>query len=167
MFAAGHARAQGTPAVGEYEVKAAFVFNFLRYVAWPEDASAPVCKPLTIAILGEDPFGKSIRRLSTRSVQGRPVAVRHCRSLQEVQTCALLFVCASEVHRLDTILKSAEDLPILVVGDTPGFAEAGGTVELYVEGTQIHFKVNIDAAKRSGLEISSKLLRLAEVVRRR
>jgi len=162
---AGRANASDGRVAGEYEVKAAFVFNFLRFVERPESDSESVEQPFVIAILGDNPFGNAIQRLSTRTVQGRAVEVRHCRSAEEARQCAVLFVCASETHRLDTILRHLEDRPVLVIGDTTGFAEAGGIVELYIEGTQVRFRVNLDAAEQAGLKISSKLLRLAKIVR--
>jgi len=162
---AGQANASDARLAGEYEVKAAFVFNFLRFVERPASDAESLEQPFVIAILGDNPFGKAIDRLSSRTVQGRAVEVRHCRSAEEVRQCAVLFICSSEMHRLDTILRHLEDRPVLVIGDTPGFARAGGIIELYVEGTQVRFRVNLDAAERVGLKISSKLLRLAKVVR--
>jgi hypothetical protein len=167
-LAGGPAFSDDTPAAGEYEVKAAFLFNFLRYIEWPDEKDPKAAgAPLAIGILGENPFGEAIDKLSTRSVRGRPVEIRHCRSAEEAGQCALLFVAGSEAPRLDAILKSLAGHPVLTIGDTPGFAEAGGAVELYLEGTQVRFKVNLDAAERSRLKISSKLLRLATVVRSR
>ena len=152
--------AAALPAGSEYQVKAAFLYNFLKFVDWPADGAGP---PATIClgILGRDPFGDALEAVKGNSAKGRKVVVLHFRSLEEVRGCDLLFVCASEKRHLPEILKLARNGHTLTVGDQEGFCQAGGMINLVTLEKRIGFEVNVAAANRAKLRLSSQLLKLA------
>jgi len=161
----GMARAQG--AVSEYDVKAAFLFNFTKFVEWPPAAFADEHSLLKICVLGEDPFGKPLRELATGEVGGRRLTLKYLENLSHLESCHVLFVCRSERDRLPRILVDLHTAPVLTVGDTPGFTDQGGMINFILEGTKVRFDVNQEAAERAGLKISSRLLALAKHVKGR
>jgi len=159
----GVAHAQGV--ASEYEVKAAFLFNFTKFVEWPPAAFGDEHSLLKICVLGENPFGKTLRSLMGDEVGGRRLSlVLHPESLE---TCHVLFVSRSERERLGPILASVRNAPVLTVGDTPGFIDQGGMINFILEGSKVRFDVNQEAAERAGLKISSRLLALAKHVKGR
>jgi hypothetical protein len=164
------AAAPGPPAFGgdleaeEYKVKAAFLFNFVKFVDWPEAAFADAYAPVVLAVLGDDPFGDSLDKLQGRTVKGRPVAIRRAASLKALGRFHVLFVSSAERFDLVSVLSAAEAMGALTVGDARGFRKMGGAIELVRSDDRIAFEVNLDAARRARLKISSKLLGLAKVV---
>jgi len=155
-----HAAPAASP---EYQVKAAFLYNFMKFVEWPGD---PAGTPGTISlgILGHDPFGDALDAVRGKYAKGRRVVVVHFRSLEEVKGCDLLFVCASEKGRLSQTLKLANNSRMLTVADQDGFCEAGGMINLVFVKNRVGFEVNVAAANRAKLRISSQLLKLARHV---
>ncbi len=150
----------------EYEVKAAFVYNFGKFVDWPVAAFAGEKAPLTIGILGQDPFGPALEDLvRDGTIQNRPIQVKHFGRIEELTACHILFISQSEKPRLAAILNQLEGRPILTVGDTERFLRDGGIINLRLEEGQIRFDIDLDAAKRAGLKISAQLLKLAGLVR--
>ncbi len=149
---------------GEYEVKAAFLLNFINFVEWPQDglAHSPV---YTICVLGNNPFGTALRTIQDKVTAGKRVVTRVCKNLQDTRSCHMLFVSSSEKDRLGSILEETNNLGILTVGDMKGFAHAGGIIQFVIEENKVRFIVNVDAANRSKIRISSKLLRLARIFR--
>ncbi|MCM0081942.1 YfiR family protein [Geomonas sp. Red32] len=148
---------------GEYQLKAAFLYNFLKFVDRPAEA---VTSPTTICIgiLGRDPFEDALDSLKGKLAKGRRVVVLRVRSVEEARSCDLLFVSASEKGRLSHLLKQANTLHLLTVADQQGFCEAGGMINLVTVNNRIAFDVNLAAANRARLKISSQLLRLAHSV---
>ncbi len=149
----------------EYLIKAGFLYNFAKFVEWPEDAFADGSVPLTLCIMGRDPFGSSIRSVEGETFMGRKLVVRRFFSLREIDNCHILFVSSSEKKRLPAILARMKGKQILSVADMEGFARRGGIINLIKVKDRIRFEINIDAARRAGLKISSKLLNLATIVR--
>lgn len=152
----------------EYELKAAFLYNFVKFVDWPPEAFAGEKSPLTICVYGKDPFGKSL----DGAVQGerlgeRSLLVQRPEALEELRGCHVLFVGRSERQRLPEVLGQVEGTPVLTVGDTDGFLRAGGIINFVLEDNKVRFLINVDAAERSRLRLSSKLLRLAKESDRR
>ena len=156
--------AHAAPATGsEYQVKAAFLYNFLKFVEWPGDGlSNPgiIC----LGVLGRDPFEGALDQVQGKSAKGRKVVVVHFRSIDEVKGCDLLFISASEKGRLPQILKQAHNSRMLTVADQDGFCEAGGMINLISIKNRVGFEVNVGAASRAKLRISSQLLKLARNV---
>jgi hypothetical protein len=149
----------------EYELKAAFLCNFTAFVEWPEDAVPDAEGALVIGVLGDDPFGVVLDEIAAvKTANGTPTTVRRFATIDDYTPCHVLFVAPSEREHLHTILETLGDSPTLLVGDTEGFAQAGGMINLVIEKNKIRFEINPAAAARAGLKISSKLLRLAEIV---
>ena len=151
-------------ASGEYAVKAAFLYNFARFVEWPGDALGN--GPLLVGVVGDDPFGSSIdQTVAGKNVNGHPIAVRRLRWGQNLRQCHILFISSSEAKRLPQILESLRGASVLTVGDIEHFDRQGGVVRFLIEDGKVRFEINVDAADQAGLKISSKLLALAKIVR--
>ncbi len=165
--AAGSAASDAEPGTrSEYEVKAAFLYNFAKFVEWPAEAFEDKNAPIIICVLGGDPFGTDLdRTVQGKTANARGFVVKRSTSVEDVGRCHILFVSSSEQPRLREVLDKVKDSNVLTVGDTEGFAERGGIINLTKEENKIRFEVNVDAAKRAGLKISSKLLDLAKVIR--
>ncbi len=147
----------GSPS--ENEVKAAFVFNFIKFVEWPE---TPGNDTFTIRYIGIDPLSGNLRLLEKREANDRKILVENL--VDSTGEFELLFISASEINALPEILTSIADKPILTVSDAPKFVRSGGMIELLVIDNKIRFAINLAAAEKVGLKISSQLLRLATEV---
>lgn len=149
----------------EYQVKAAFLFNFTKFVEWPEGSFEDLQAPIVLGILGDDPFGDDLDRIiAGQKVQGRSLVIRRERWGDDLRRCHVLFVSASEHEHSSRILGSVQSAGVLTVSDTDGFAEAGGVIEFVIEQNRVRFIVNLDAATQDRLRLSAKLLALARVV---
>lgn len=165
LAASSTARAGAAPR-REYEIKAAFLYHFARYVEWPEEDPPTPRDAFVIAVVGRDPFGGALDRIaSTRTVGNRKIAVRRFESPDDCAPCDVLFVSSSEADRLHGVLARTKGAHTLVVGDTKGFARRGVAINFFIERNKVRFEINPAAARRAGLKISSKLLRLARIVR--
>jgi hypothetical protein len=149
---------------GEYQVKAAFIYHFIRFVEWPDKIVSHNSSPFNICILGEDPFGNSFNLLRGETVNNSNLTVKRIRTIQNPDECKIVFIGRSEAERLPYILKVLKGLNVLTIGDTAGFARQGVIINFHMEENKVRFNINIDAARRSGLKISSKLLNLATIV---
>lgn len=159
-------RAHGeSSAPPEYLVKAAFLYNFAKFVDWPDEAFGDALGPLNLCILGRDPFGPFIQSIEGKTSQGRQLVVRRTDRVEDIGNCHILFVSESEKKRLAAILQTTRDRHVLTVADMEGFARRGGIVTLVKVEDRIRFEINIDAAERAGLRISAKLLNLAKIIR--
>jgi hypothetical protein len=151
----------------EYLVKAAFLYNFAKFTVWPAKTFADPSTPLRLCLLGKDPFQGALDSLAGKTVRKRKLEIHRLAKTSGLGKCHLLFVSASENKRLATILKVLRGMPVLAVGDMPNFAHSGGIINLKTVRNKVRFEINITAAKRAHLKFSSKLLRLAEIVRGR
>lgn len=148
----------------EYKVKAVFLFHFAQFVEWPEGSFSQADEPMVIGVLGEDPFGEYLDKVvSGEAVKGHPLQVRRFSSLEDIDKCHILFVRAEGLGQLRTVLRGLESRAMLTVGDNPAFIRAGGMIRFFSEDNKIRLQINPEAARSSGLMISSKLLRLAEI----
>jgi hypothetical protein len=152
-----------TRQASEYEVKAAFLYNFARFVKWPtaafrEDGSFRLC------ILGPDPFGPVLEEtVEGETSHGRPVEVARVGRVDDATACQILFVSRQkhvDSHTFDRLRTE----PVLIVGETQGLTDAGAMINFRMEGANVRFEVNVDAAREAGLEVSSKLLKVARAV---
>jgi len=160
----GGTRAQ-SPTAGEYQVKAAFLFNFAKFVEWPSSSFANASAPLRICVFGRDPFGDELRNITKdKTVNGRRLEVDQGMDLQAARTCHILFIASSETPRLKEIFEGLRGTEALTVGDTKGFVEQGGMINFVLEHERVQFEVNRKAAEDGGLKISSKLLAVAKLV---
>ncbi len=151
----------GAQTVSEYDVKAAFLYNFTKFVDWPASAF-PDPENLKICVLGDDPFGKSLRSVAGEQVGGHKLTVTQTDSLARPTGCQVLFISHSERERLPQILAAVRGAPVLTVGDTKGFADDGVIINFVLEGSKVRFEINTESADRAGIKISSKLLQLAK-----
>jgi hypothetical protein len=149
----------------EYEVKAAFLFNFVKFVDWPAEVFADGKSPFVIGVLGDDPFGATLTRmLLGKTINGHRLLARRIARLDEIKDVHLLFVCRSEKERLPEILDAVNSIPVLCVSDAERASDRGAAISFGVENGRVVFDVNADAVARTGLRISSKLLPVARSV---
>jgi hypothetical protein len=152
----------------EYLIKAGFIYNFAKFVEWPSAAFAEPESPIVIGVIGVDPFGSLIDRIvEDKKIGSRGFIVKRFkwgRDLKELKDCKILFVSPSEHAHIDEILQMVKGLPILTVGETPGFAERGGMIRFTLEDNRVRFEVNVEAAHQADLNISSRLLTLAKII---
>jgi hypothetical protein len=149
----------------EYQVKAAFLFNFSRFVSWPPQAFSSENAAIVIAVLGRDPFGSDLDAIvSGEHVNGHPLLVRRYRDLSEIGGCHILFIDRSESAELPQILRTLRGRAILTVSDIEGSAQSGVMINLVTEDHHIRMHVNLAATRVSGLTVSSQLLQLAQIV---
>jgi hypothetical protein len=160
LLAAGVSAA--APAPTDSEVKAAFLCGFAEFVDWP---SLGRNDPVTIGILGQDTFGPLLdETMKNRALQTRPIVLRRISTLEEALRCQIVYVSASEKHRVEESLRVLGKASILTVSDIDDFAERGGVIGFRIEQNRVRFSVNTEAAARAGLQISSRLLKLARLV---
>lgn len=149
----------------EYQVKAAFLFNFAKFVEWPADAFETPQAPVAICVLGQDPFGESLDHLVRgETVNGRRLVVRRPRQFLEVRDCQIVFLAGSESGYQNQILSALEGASVLTVGEDEGFLTDGGVIRFLLEQNRVRFDINLIAAETNRLKLSSKLLRLARSV---
>jgi hypothetical protein len=165
LLCMGGARAQSPPP-SEYQLKAAFLFNFAKFVEWPPEAFAEVRSPLVIGILGKNPFGDGLERtIHGKAISSRPLIFKPISDPAEATNCHVLFISTSEKARMPEILQGLRGASVLTVGETDHFTEDGGMIGFVLvttqEGNKIRFRINDEAARNAGLKISSKLLSLA------
>ncbi len=151
-------------AAPEYLIKAAFLFNFTKFVEWPPEAFKDGSSPVNLCILGKDPFGEALRSIRDKTVKGRRLSVRYVSRSEEITGCHILFIGASEKENLRQIMGFLKGSPILTVSDTEKFVERGGIINFIMVENKIKFEINPDAAQQCGLKISSQLLKLAKIV---
>jgi hypothetical protein len=164
LVAAIPAWAQSPPSV-EYQVKAAFLLNFVKFIEWPPEAFQNEKAPITLCVFGRDPFGNALEDIIRgRAVNNRAILARRINELGDLKSCQLVFVSAAEDKRLPEILNNLKDTSAIVVGEGEGFAERGGGIQFFLEGNRLRFAVNVDAVQRARLRVSSKLLALARIV---
>lgn len=150
--------------VPEYEVKAALLYNFAVFTEWPSERLSAATPSFDVCILGEDPFGPAVDRLTRQLIHEKPIVVRRLASSGSLGGCHLLFISESEGRRLDPVLEQARVHNVLTIAEGKGMAERGATVGLLLEKGRIVFEVNRQAALSAGLTISSKVLSLARKV---
>ena len=160
------AQARSDSSVDEYEIKAAFLFNFANFVEWPSKTPANDNSTFIIGICGDNPFGDSLNKtVSGKTVNGRKIEIKYFKSSRDLKPCHILFVSTSEDNHLAKISNAAKDWHMLTVGETSNFTRNGGIIGFLVEDKKIKFEINTANAKKAELKISSKLLKLAKVVK--
>jgi len=150
----------------EYVVKAGFLYNFAKYVDWPEGAFEKADTPIAIGIVGKDPFGEALEKtLKNKTVKDRPFTILRFTGPADIQRCHILFVARSEKERMAEVFKKVDALPVLTVGEELGFCPAGGAISILIEKEKPRLEVNPDAAETAKLTINSKLLKVATIVK--
>lgn len=163
----------------EYQIKAAFLYNFIKFVDWPEETSDSN-EPIIIGIIGKNPFGDAFEPIKDKPVKNRKVIVKWFKGLDElekssqldksgkhpqieaIRECNLLFICSSEKEKLKETIDLLKDRNVLTVADMQSFLESGGMVNFVIEENKVGFEINVAAAKQAKLDIRSNLLRLAK-----
>jgi hypothetical protein len=152
-------------ATSEYEIKAAFLFNFAKFVDWPPDAMKNTDGSFVIGILGRDPFGVALEQtIGDKTIRGAAIQIRRFQNLNDLRFCHILFISESEKNGLPGILDKIGDQSILTVSDMPDFARRGGMIHLYMENNRVRFIIHTQAAENAGLKLSAKLLTLAKIL---
>jgi YfiR/HmsC-like len=166
IFASGHSspvQAASDRKPTEYDVKAAYLYNFGKFARWPADASSN--GSFSICVLGRDPMGSTLDSIvKNETIDGKPVTVSRMTEPEEATSCRIVFICNSEERHLGTILSVLGRAPVLTVSDLPQFTSRGGMIQFVREGERIRFEVNLDAATPQKLTFSSELLRVAAKV---
>jgi hypothetical protein len=150
---------------GEYQVKALFLYNFINFVDWPADSTFSSSPTINVCIVGDDPFDEGLNEIRNETVKGKRVSIRFYRPFEEHRGCNLLFIPHSEENHVESILRSIREPGVLTVGDTEESARQGAVIGFFMEQKKVHFAVNIEAARRAGLKISAKLLKLAKIIK--
>ena len=165
LLLAAPARVRAQNELSEYQIKAAYLFNFLKFVEYPNESFADPLAPIVIGVVGEDPFGSALPQVVIgKTVQGRDLVIHVYRTGEDLRGAHILFISASERKKLPMILSSLRGSSVLTVSDTAGFLDAGGMIQFLYENDRVRFAINVDATSRAKLKMSSKLLSLARVV---
>ena len=164
LFNSGAARAQtGNPR--EYQIKAAFLYNFVQFVKWPATAFSRSDAPFNIGILGDDPFGPALDdTVQGDSIDGHRLTIMRSPRVEELKDCQMIFVSRSEESHAGEILAQLGSRPILTVSEAENFARQGGDIDFYISEGKVRFEINPRAAAQCGLKISSQLLALGKIV---
>ncbi|MDH5541857.1 MAG: YfiR family protein [Nitrospinota bacterium] len=153
----------------EYQVKSVFIYNFAKFVDWPEQAFSSEASPVNVCVLGEDPFGNEMDLLTKKSARGRGFDVLRFskfKDKEELKSCHLLFISKSEESRIGSIIESLSGFGVLTISDVEGFMDSGGIIEFTMRENKVRFAVNLKASEQAGIRISAKLLKLAEAVKK-
>jgi hypothetical protein len=145
----------------EYELKAAFLFNFAKFIEWPPGVFLDSKSPMILCTFDDDAFGLVLDEIvRAKTINGRAIVVRQMKKAEALRACQVVFVGAAE----NELLEGLKGSTTLFVSDIPGSAEKGGGIEFYLEDNKMRFSINVDAVQRAHLAISSKLLTLARIV---
>jgi hypothetical protein len=152
--------------IDEYQVKAAFLYSFAKFVEWPGLAFKSDKDPMHICVLGQDPFGSALTEaVEGKTLLGRAFLVADISDTARAADCQILFIGSSERKRLRSIFKAIQTAGVLTVGGTDDFAGQGGIVNFKLEGGRVRLEINVEAAGKAKLRISSKVLNLAQIVK--
>jgi hypothetical protein len=149
----------------EYQVKAAFLFNFIQFVQWPPMIFTNTDEPFRIGVLGENPFDTALEEtVQGETIGNHKIIVERARAVGELANCQVIFISKSEKKHVTEILSALGTKPVLSVSEIEGFAGRGGSINFYLEGSKVRFEINPAAAQRDGLKVSSQLLTLGKIV---
>lgn len=150
----------------EYQVKAAFLYNFAKFVEWPANAFKGARDPILVCVLGHNPFGNALEdTIRGKSIEGRTLAYRHVSDAESASACQILFIGSEENKHFRALLESLKPMGILTVGEARGFAAGGGVINFKLDDGRVRFEINVGAAEHEQLHISAKLLNLAQIVK--
>jgi hypothetical protein len=148
----------------EYRLKAAFLYNFGKFIEWPAAAFPDSGAALVLGILGRDPFGADIDAMvQDRRLHARPLVVRRYEDLDELGPCHILFTTWLDPKLLTALFERLGEAHVLTVGESAQFTALGGVIRFYLEDQKVRFEINTVAAGRAGLAVSSRLLGLARI----
>ena len=150
--------------IGEYQIKAAFLLNFIKFIDWPPEAFPNTDTPIIIGILGSNPFGDAMEPLRQKRVKGRSFEIKKFMNVNTSDICHVLFISYSEKNELEDVIEQLKGRNVLTIGETTDFARMGGVINFIKVNNKIRFEINLAAAKQANLVISSKMLKLAKIV---
>lgn len=149
----------------EQRIKAAYLYNFTKFIQWPQAAQAGPETPFTLGIIGAVPYGDALATLRQKQIQGRPLNIIQLdRDTPLPPVIDMLFVTYQTSEEIESVLAKTEAKPILTIGDAVTFIQSGGLIRFYRAGNKIRFEINARAARQKGFRISSQLLKLARIV---
>jgi YfiR/HmsC-like len=155
------------PKASEFQVKAAYLYNFGRFVEWPDENPSDKSQPFEICVLGTDPFGPTLdATLASETIGGKSVAAKRISKPQDVDSCRILFISSSEESHLKEVLSALDKSSVLTVSDIPRFSQRGGMIGFILDGGRVRFDVNLASAQGARLTLSSELLKVATNVRK-
>jgi hypothetical protein len=152
--------------IPEYEIKAAFIYNFAKFIEWPNLSSSDTNNPLVLCFMDGETVRDAFKTVKEATVKGRKVMIQEYQGLNDMSACHILFVPSSWKEEQPKILETVRNKPILTIGETQEFCEQGGIINFRLIENKVRFEINIDAAKQAGLMISSQLLKLARIVKK-
>ena len=152
------------PLLYEHQIKAAFLYNFAKFVQWPESVFVDPERPVIICILGKGPIMSGLQSIIGKTVRGRRIVISYSKNVRSIKECHILFVAQSEKSRIKHTINNLKGKPVLTVSDVDDFVKAGGMIGMVRVENKIRFHINLVSAQDSGLTISSQLLKLAQNV---
>lgn len=164
-FRTGRAHAQPLPL--EYQVKAAFLYQFIKFIEWPPQAFRAPNHTICIGVVDGSPISSALQAVEGKEAKGRRVVVKRFKTLEDLDFCHILFISTSMEGRVAEILERLKGTSTLTVSEIDGFARRGGIINLITVEDKVQFEINVEAAGRANLQISSHLLRLARIVSER
>ena len=169
LLSSGFVAAAADPDEGtaiEYKVKAGFLLNFVKFAQWPDNTFPSTNSPIVIGLFETDPEGPVLERaLQQKTASGHPLQVRRFHANELLTNCHLFFLSRAEKAQTSRLLDRLKGMPVLTVGESEGFASAGGMINFVMKGENIRFEINLAAVERAGLQISSKLANMATLVK--
>ena len=146
----------------EFRVKTAFIYNFSQFIEWPATSFATPAAPLTICVMGEDPFGDSLLALQKRSYLTHPIVISYPKTVAEARTCRILYVDDPARTALGRdVAKALGDAPVLTVSSSEDATSSGVCIGFLLQDGKIRWTLNLDAARRAHLKVSAKLIEIA------
>ena len=153
--------------VSEYQVEAAYLYNFGRFVQWPPAVTAAKGEAFSICVLGQDPFGPTLdSALAGETLEGKPLKVKRISTPRDAGVCRILFISSAEENHLKQIVAALDESCILTVSDMPAFSRRGGMIQFVLDGDKVRFEINLTKAETAKLTLSSELLKVAVAVRK-
>ncbi|HWN95719.1 MAG TPA: YfiR family protein [Methylomirabilota bacterium] len=150
----------------EYKVKGAFLFNFAKFTEWPADSFSTPASPLLIGVFPSDPAAPILKQvLNAATVNGRPLLLKWLTPDDDLRSCHLIFLSRAEKDRAASVIAAVKDAPVVTVGETERFAHDGGIINFIQRDGSVRLEINLVAAERVGLKMSSKLAGMGKLVK--
>ena len=165
VSSAAKVNATSAQVLSESQIKAGFLFNFTRFIEWPDHAFATPTSAFSVCIIGATPLVDLLTQAAMgKVVNGRSLTIRGVKSTDDLHTCQILFLSMTEERRAAHILESVKGMSVLTVSEIPGFAAAGGMIDFVVEENKVKLEMNVDATSHTGLKVSAKLIAVSHLV---
>jgi hypothetical protein len=151
----------------EQKIKAAFLYNFINFVDWPEDKMTDNDEPIIIGVIGNKDFVNAFDPIKDKQIRGKKIVIKYFKDLKDLKKCHVVLLCicgSTSPDNSKKIMDAVKNFPVLTVGEQADFLENGGNINFLTVDHKIRFEINLDSAKRNNLKIRSKLLKLAKRV---